>query len=160
MTNKGKLYYKTCRENAGLTQEDACKFLNIAEATTLSKYENGHLKVDDGLANRMALLYRNKLLPVVHLRHIHPELSEFIPDPRELNSDGEQLMYLELAADHLSAVFRKAKKYLADDGKLDEEEISKLKKKIPELKTAVNEVMGFIGYIESQSLKMEQKDPP
>jgi transcriptional regulator with XRE-family HTH domain len=45
MSNMGKLYYKTCREQSGLTQEHAIALLGIAEVATLSRYENGRASV-------------------------------------------------------------------------------------------------------------------
>ena len=45
MASQNKLYYKICREQAGLTQEQAIVLLGIAEPATLSRYENGHTPV-------------------------------------------------------------------------------------------------------------------
>lgn len=153
MSESDKLYYKTCRENAGLTQEEACYHLCIAEATTLSKYENGHMKVDQAMVKQMALLYRNRLLPVWHLRYTNPDLAEFIPDPTELNNDSEFVLQCEFAADQIEIIHKKAKKYLRNDGKLDNEEIEKLEKKIPIIKRTIDELTGLINYIKTQSSK-------
>lgn len=155
MSESGDLCYKTSRKNAGLTQEEACYHLDIEDVRTLSKYENGKLKVNDLLLKRMTLLYRDKMLPLQHFKYLHPELAEFIPDPKELHGDGEHVLYFEFASDKLKAIKKKAKKYLSNDGKLDSEEIEKLMEEIPAIKSAINEATSFIGYIENQSLKME-----
>lgn len=158
MPENGELCYKTSRKNAGLTQEEACYHLDIEDVRTLSKYENGKLKVSDSLLRRMALLYRDKILPLQHVKYLHPELAEFIPEPKELHGDGEHVLYFEFASDKLKAIKKKAKKYLSDDGKLDSDEIKKLMEEIPAIKSAINEAASFIGYIESQSLKMEEEE--
>lgn len=156
MTENTKLYYKTCRENAGLTQEEACFRLDISEPTTLSKYENGHLKPDQNLVDRMALLYRNARLPVWHLKHWNPALAKYIHEPKEMFSDGENVMQCEIAADELTEVYKKAKKYLKNDGVFDDEEIAKLFEKIPKMERVLSDVSGFISYIRSKAAKTEQ----
>lgn len=153
MPESAKLYYKTCRENAGLTQEEACAYLNIAEISTLSKYENGHLKVDQAMVKQMTLLYRNRLLPVWHLRYTNPDLAEFIPDPAELHNDSEFVLQCEFSMDEIESIYRESKDFLRDDGKLDQNEIAELEKKIPTLQGLANKITGLINYIKNKSQK-------
>lgn len=74
MTDNSKLYYKTCREQAGLTQEQAAPLLGIAESTTLSKYENGHIPVSQELVAAMIKVYRTPSLAKWHVEHTNPDL--------------------------------------------------------------------------------------
>ena len=156
MPESGKLYYKTCRENAGLTQEEACVYLNIEEASTLSKYENGHLKVDQTMVKAMTLLYRNRLLPAWHLRHLNPDLAEFIPDPAELQSDSEFVLQCDFSVEELEKVYTEAKDFLRNDGILDREEIMELEKQIPTLQGLINKITGLINYVKNKSSKLEE----
>lgn len=158
MSENSKLYYKTCRENAGLTQEEACYHLCISETTTLSKYENGHLKVDSDLVAQMALLYRNRLLPIWHLRYTNPALAEYIPDPKELFNDSEFVLQFEFASDQITKISNKAKKFMKNDGRLSGKEMMKLSKQLPKMRGAINDFTGFVNYIESQSAKMEKNE--
>jgi len=151
MPESGKLYYKTCRENAGLTQEVVCAYLNI-EVTTLSKYENGHLKVDQSTVREMALLYRNRLLPAWHLRYLNPALAEFIPDPAELQSDSEFVLQCDFSVEELEKVYNEAKDFLRNDGILDRDEIMELEKQIPTLQELINKITGLINYVKNKSL--------
>ncbi len=71
MADSTKLYYKTCRLQAGLTQEQAIVLLNIADVSTLSKYENGHLPVSPELAAAMVKVYRTPLLATWYVRYCY-----------------------------------------------------------------------------------------
>lgn len=76
MSNNTKLYYKTCREQAGLTQEQAIVLLGISEIGTLFKYENGHLPVSSALAAEMVKVYRVPSLAIWHFPEEKREHSE------------------------------------------------------------------------------------
>lgn len=104
MSNTTKLYYKTCREQAGLTQEQAIVLLGISEVGTLSKYENGHLPVSSALAAEMVKVYRVPSLAVWHLKYANPELAQYLPEVSTLVTDGDMALQMELADDDISDV--------------------------------------------------------
>ncbi|MDE6762239.1 MAG: helix-turn-helix transcriptional regulator, partial [Oscillospiraceae bacterium] len=102
MSNPNKLYYKTCREQAGLTQEQAIVLLGISEVGTLSKYENGHLPVNSALAAEMAKVYKVPSLAIWHLKYASPELARYLPKVSTLVTDGDMALQMELADEVLS----------------------------------------------------------
>ena len=122
MTNPNKLYYKTCRENASMTQEHAAEMLHI-EPTTLSRYENGHAVPDQQLVDNMVLLYNVPNLAIWHIRRVMPALARWIPDVIELRSDGDAYFILDSSVDmladykeRLKQLFRAGHNSDADDG--------------------------------------------
>ena len=102
LAEPGKLYYKACRENANMTQEQATEMLHIADVSTLSRYENGHIVPDQQLVAKMVMLYRVPNLAVWHVRRTNPALAEYLPEITELRTDGDTYMALDLSADALS----------------------------------------------------------
>lgn len=116
MSGSDKLKYKTCRELAGLTQEQAVYELDIEVVTTLSRYENGHLPVPDEIVHKMAMLYRNKDLITWHLRRRHPLFENYIPYLAEIHNDYEFALRSEFAANKLSETSESIKEYLKNDG--------------------------------------------
>ena len=121
MTNDNKLYYKTCREQAGLTQEQAIVLLGIAETSTLSKYENGHLPVSPALAAAMVKVYRTPLLASWYVRHSCPELAQYLPELNDPITDGDMALQIEFADDDISDV-RKVVKAILRDGSVSNSE--------------------------------------
>lgn len=104
MSNNTKLYYKTCREQAGLTQEQAIALLGISEVSTLSKYENGHLPVSPELASEMVKVYRTPLLASWYVRYTNPGLSQYLPELSALLTDGDMALQMEFADDDITDV--------------------------------------------------------
>jgi len=94
MTEYDKNMYKSCRETANLTQNEACYHLDIKDVLMLSRYENGHITPSDSLVKDMAKLYRDKNLVSWHLRRIHPDLCEYIPYPKSINSIFAPILFL------------------------------------------------------------------
>lgn len=70
--------YKTCREAAGMTQEQAAEALNCS-VRSLARYETGEQRTPDDVAYRMAVLYDSQYLAVQHLRLVSQVAAELLP---------------------------------------------------------------------------------
>ena len=93
MTNNDKLYYATCRKKARLSQEEASFKLNLADASVLSRIENGHVVPDAGIVAKMIELYRVPSLATWHVSHAFPDLAQWLPEVKILQTDGD--VYLQ-----------------------------------------------------------------
>lgn len=78
MPGNGIEIYKTCREAAGLTQEQASEGLNCS-VRQLARYESGEQHVPDDIAYQMVVLYDSQLLAVQHLRLVSQVAAEVLP---------------------------------------------------------------------------------
>ena len=155
MAGNDKLYYKTCREQAGLTQEQAIVLLNIADVSTLSKYENGHLKVDQDLAAAMVQVYRTPLLANWYVKYTNPKLAHYLPELSSPITDGDMALQMELADDDISEVRAEVKAILRD-GIITPEEAEQLKVKARTLRAVANKILSAATYLESR----ESTDEP
>ena len=70
--------YKTCRESAGMTQEQAAERLNCS-VRALARYEAGEQRTPDDVAYHMAVLYDSQYLAVQHLRLVSQVAAELLP---------------------------------------------------------------------------------
>ena len=102
MTNTGenltetfKSYYQTCRILSGFKQEVAAPELGLADATVLSRIENGKSKAPDDVVLRMVKLYNAPMLGLWHLRVTNPLACEVIPEIYPTSSDSD--MYVQTA---------------------------------------------------------------
>ena len=154
MSNPNKLYYKTCREQSGLTQEQAIVLLGIADAATLSRYENGHAPVSQDLVAAMVQVYRTPTLAWWYVRHSNPNLSPYLPEPPNLITDGDMMLRLELAADEM-ATLRCALKTMLRDGCLNCEEVERLKIKSRSFRAMASKFMEVAAYLEERNGKSE-----
>lgn len=149
MSDNVKLYYKTCREQAGLTQERAIVLLGISEVGTLSKYENGHLPVSSALAAEMVKVYRVPSLAIWHLKYANPELARYLPDVSSLVTDGDMALQMELADDDISDV-RKAVKSILRDGVVSGDEAVQLKANAGCLRDTANKLLSAANFLEER----------
>ena len=149
MADNAKLYYKTCRLQAGLTQEQAIVLLNIADVSTLSKYENGHLPVSADLVAAMVKVYRTPLLATWHVRYTNPQLAGYLPELSEPITDGDVSFQMELADDDITEV-RAAIKAVLRDGIITPEEAVTLKVKAKTLREIANKILSAAAYLESR----------
>lgn len=78
MPGNGAEIYKTCREAAGLTQEQASEGLNCS-VRSLARYESGEQRVPDDIAYGMVTLYDSPLLEVQHLRLASQVAANLLP---------------------------------------------------------------------------------
>ena len=78
MPETDKTIYKTCRDEAGLTQEEAAEKLNCS-VRQLARYEAGEQQTPEDIANRMVIIYDSPLLKVQHLRLVSPIAADLLP---------------------------------------------------------------------------------
>ena len=78
MTGHGGSIYRTCRDAASLTQEQAAEGLNCS-VRQLARYESGEQRVPDDVAYRMVVLYDSQLLAVQHLRLVSQVAARVLP---------------------------------------------------------------------------------
>lgn len=71
--------YKTARQNANLTQEQAAELLYIAPRTLL-EYEAGRITPPDDIVCRMVEVYKAKHLAYLHLKNNTEVGRRFLPD--------------------------------------------------------------------------------
>jgi len=115
MTDKRKLYYATCRKYANLTQEEAVERLHLADAQTLSRYENGHVKPDQTLVAKMIRVYGVPSLAQWYVHHTNPDLAPWLAEVTALKSDGDVYLQAELAARILCALLKRLRKILREN---------------------------------------------
>lgn len=151
MADNAKLYYKTCRLQAGLTQEQAIVLLNIADVGTLSKYENGHLPVSPELAAAMVKVYRTPLLANWYVRYTNPQLAGYLPELTEPITDGDVSFQMELADDDITEV-RAVIKAILRDGIVTSEEKVQLNEKVKTLRAVANKILSAATYLESRDV--------
>lgn len=151
MADIAKLYYKTCREQAGLTQEQAIVLLNISDVSTLSKYENGHLPVSPELAAAMVKVYRTPLLANWYVRYTNPQLAGYLPELTEPITDGDVSFQMELADDDITET-RAAVKAILRDGIITPEEAETLTIKAKTLREIANKILSAATYLESREV--------
>ena len=149
MTNESKLYYKTCREQAHLTQEQAIAMLGIADAATLSRYENGHTPVSQEMAAAMVQVYNTPLLASWYVRHTNPRLSQYLPDVTKPVTDGDANLQMEQADDDITDV-RAAFKAVLRDGIITPTEAVELKVNAKTLRGIANKILSAATYLESR----------
>jgi len=151
MTNGNKLYYKTCREQAGFTQEQAVKLLGIAETATLSRYENGHAPVSQDLVADMVKVYRCPSLAWWHVRHTNPDLAQFLMEAPPPITDGDMMLNLELADDDITEVRAMLKKILRD-GRVTSGEVEDVKLSANALRSIASQFMVAAGYLDEREV--------
>lgn len=78
MPGNGIEVYRICREQAGLTQEQASEGLNCS-VRQLARYESGETPVPDDLAYKMVRRYDSQYLAVEHLRLVSHVAAEVLP---------------------------------------------------------------------------------
>ena len=100
MSKEHENRYKMCRNNAGLTQEQAAELLHVAPRT-LSDYENGKTPPDDIVA-AMAEIYKSPLLAWWHLKH-HSILGKFLPEITPPQTHGDMAFQLICAHEDLES---------------------------------------------------------
>ncbi len=149
MADNTKLYYKTCRLQAGLTQEQAIVLLNIADVSTLSKYENGHIPVSPDLAAAMVKVYRTPLLANWYVRYTNPQLAGYLPELSEPITDGDVSFQMELADDDITEA-RAVIKAVLRDGIITPGEAVTLKVAARTLREIANKVLSAATYLESR----------
>jgi len=155
MSNFSKLHYKTCREQAGLTQEEAISLLGIAETATLSRYENGHTPVSQDMVAAMIKVYRTPYLAKWHVEYANPDLVSYLRTADKPLTDGDAMLQLELADDGISEE-RGALKAIFRKGRVSPEEAVRLNISIHTLRNIANKILSAVAYLESREPSVEK----
>ena len=154
MSDCNKLYYKTCREMARLTQEQAVALLGIAEVATLSRYENGHAPVSQDLCASMVKVYQTPLLATWHLRYTNPDLAQYLPEVTSLITDGDMALQIAFANDDVAAIQESIKTILRD-GIVGITEIADIEENAKKLRKAANYMLSAASYLECRTADKE-----
>lgn len=141
MSKACMLYYKTCRESAGIKQEVAAEKLNVS-IRSLSDYENGKARVPDDIVDSMAKLYRSPLLAWWHLKTISV-LGKYLPDVIVPKTEVDMVFQGILAKDKLSPVIDGLKEIMSD-GMIDEMEEEVLDDHIEDMRIVNNKLTSII----------------
>lgn len=141
MSKECMLYYKTCRESAGIRQEDAAEHLNVG-CRILSDYENGKAKVPDDIVDRMSELYRSPLLAWWHLK-TNSVLGKYLPDVVIPKTDVDMVFQGILAKDKLAPIVEGIKEIMSD-GMIDELEEDVLGDHIDDMRIVNNKLTSII----------------
>ncbi len=135
------LYYKTCRESAGIKQEIAAEHLNVS-IRSLSDYENGKARVPDDIVDSMAELYRSPLLAWWHLK-TNSVLGKYLPDVFEPKTEVDMVFQGILAKDKLSPIVEGIKEIMSD-GTIDDLEEDALNDHIDDMRIVNNKLTSII----------------
>ena len=119
MPGNGIEIYRTCREQAGLTQEQAAEGLSCS-VRQLARYEAGEVPVPDDIAYRMVVLYDSQLLEVQHLRLVSQVAADLLPPIAEVNLSVASLALINRATE-LADNYRRMMQ-IAEDDRIDEQE--------------------------------------
>lgn len=141
MSKEFIIYYKTCRESAGIKQEDAAELLNIS-CRTLSDYENGKVKVPDDIVDKMARLYSSPLLAWWHLKN-NSVLGKYLPDVVVPKTEVDMVFQGILAKDKLAPIVEGLKEIMSD-GMIDALEEKLLDEHIEEMRIVNNKLTSII----------------
>ena len=119
MPGNGSQIYQTCREQAGLTQEQAAESLNCS-VRQLARYEAGEAPVPDDIAYQMVVLYDSQLLEVQHLRLVSQVAADLLPPIVEVNLSMASLALINRATE-LADNYRRMMQ-IAEDDRIDDQE--------------------------------------
>lgn len=119
MPGNGSEIYRTCREQAGLTQEQAAEGLNCS-VRQLARYEAGEAPVPDDIAYQMVVLYDSQLLEVQHLRLVSQVAADLLPPIVEVNLSMASLVLINRATE-LADNYRRMMQ-IAEDDRIDDQE--------------------------------------
>lgn len=119
MPGNGSEIYRTCREQAGLTQEQAAEGLNCS-VRQLARYEAGDAPVPDDIAYQMVVLYDSQLLEVQHLRLVSQVAADLLPPIVEVNLSMASLALINRATE-LADNYRRMMQ-IAEDDRIDDQE--------------------------------------
>lgn len=153
MSDSCKNYYKTCRDNANLTQEYAAGALGVS-VRQLSDYENDKAPVPDDIVDRMCVVYDTKYLALWHLKN-KTRLGQYLPDFFEPESVGDMMFSLALAEDGVSDAYA-AIKEIYRDRELDPEELPAMRKAVGEAQEALNNLTSIVLYAQDRIEEVEK----
>nr|WP_326216320.1 helix-turn-helix transcriptional regulator [uncultured Oscillibacter sp.]DAZ27202.1 MAG TPA: Helix-turn-helix XRE-family like protein [Caudoviricetes sp.] len=156
MPGNGSEIYRTCREQAGLTQEQAAEGLNCS-VRQLARYEAGEAPVPDDIAYQMVVLYDSQLLAVQHLRLVSHVAAEILPPVTVLDLPRAAIRIINLVGKFAERHRERALLDIAEDGVISPEERPLFDEIMEELQELVRAIME-LGL--SEDLPAEQRPKP
>lgn len=156
MPGNGSQIYQTCREQAGLTQEQAAESLNCS-VRQLARYEAGEAPVPDDIAYQMVVLYDSQLLAVQHLRLVSHVAAEILPPVTVLDLPRAAIRIINLVGKFAERHRERALLDIAEDGVISPEERPLFDEIMVELQELVRAIME-LGL--SEDLPAEQRPKP
>lgn len=156
MSGNGSEIYQTCREQAGLTQEQAAESLNCS-VRQLARYEAGEAPVPDDIAYQMVVLYDSQLLSVQHLRLVSHVAAEILPPVTVLDLPRAAIRIINLVGKFAERHRERALLDIAEDGVISPEERPLFDEIMVELQELVRAIME-LGL--SEDLPAEQRPKP
>lgn len=144
MKEASKNYYKECRENANLSQEQAAELLHIS-VRSLSDYENGKTIPFDDVVESMVDIYHTRLLGWIHLRNTSSLAMKCIPEVQEPRSEADILLQVIFSEDDVLDIKKRMKEILKD-GKITEDEIGDFEEVKKQAKIVAGKLLSIAAY--------------
>lgn len=140
MPGNGIEVYRICREQAGLTQEQAAEGLNCS-VRQLARYESGETPVPDDLAYAMVRCYDSQYLAVEHLRLVSHVAAEVLPPVTVLDLPRAAIRIINLVRKFAERHREQALLDIAEDGVISPEERPLFDEIMAELRELVKAIM-------------------
>ena len=140
MPGNGIEIYRTCREQAGLTQEQAAEGLNCS-VRQMARYEAGEVPVPDDIACQMVVLYDSQLLAVQHLRLVSHVAAEILPPVTVLDLPRAAIRIINLVRKFAERHRERELLDIAEDGVISPEERPLFDQIMAELQELVRAIM-------------------
>lgn len=140
MPGNGIEIYRTCREQAGLTQEQAAEGLNCS-VRQMARYEAGEVPVPDDIAYQMVVLYDSQLLAVQHLRLVSHVAAEILPPVTVLDLPRAAIRIINLVRKFAERHRERELLDIAEDGVISPEERPLFDQIMAELQELVRAIM-------------------
>lgn len=140
MPGNGIEVYRICREQAGLTQEQAAEGLNCS-VRQLARYESGETPVPDDLAYAMVRRYDSQYLAVEHLRLVSHVAAEVLPPVTMLDLPRAAIRIINLVRKFAERHREQALLDIAEDGVISPEERPLFDEIMAELRELVKAIM-------------------
>ena len=140
MPGNGIEVYRICREQAGLTQEQAAEGLNCS-VRQLARYESGETPVPDDLAYAMVRRYDSQYLAVEHLRLVSHVAAEVLPPVTVLDLPRAAIRIINLVRKFAERHREQALLDIAEDGVISPEERPLFDEIMAELRELVKAIM-------------------
>ena len=153
MPGNGIEIYRTCREQAGLTQEQAAEGLNCS-VRQMARYEAGEVPVPDDIAYQMVVLYDSQLLAVQHLRLVSHVAAEILPPVTVLDLPRAAIRIINLVRKFAERHRERELLDIAEDGVISPEERPLFDQIMAELQELVRAIME-LGL--SEDISVEQR---
>ena len=101
--------FKIGRAGTSLTQESAAEAL-LVSPRSLQDYENGRATPGPGMAARSVKLYRRRIIAYWYMHKTMPELAEFLPEPKEIQTTGDAYLEIDKGIEEFEGMLSKLKR--------------------------------------------------